>query len=742
MMNNHLLKRSTCYSLGLAWSLLGGLVAQAQAQASAILAPYPATRLKPVTDIYHGTAVVDPYRWMEDMKSPEFQTWLRAQADHAKATLAQLPGRAALRERLGQLADAGESTGGYELIAGQLFYLKRAPGQNQSRLWLRAGVEGAERELLDPNNIPGEPGKHAIDWYTPSPDGKRLAIGLSSGGSENSVLRVLDVASGKFLSEAIAHTGLNQFGVAWFKDGSGFAYNRHPAEERYNKSAVFLHKLGADPAQDQPLFGWEVNAQEKHALADLPYVYLSKDSRWALAEVLHGDAVERSYWVAPAEDVLKKGAATTWRRIIRPEDKVTQAVISGDQIYALSQKKASRRELLQLDLRLRTSLFRPVLPAGESVLQNIRLADEAVYVKALDAGVSKLWRVAKKQPSKGNKPAVSTVALPFEGTLREISPLPGGELLVLHEGWTQPPKSLVLTKPGAADASARRVDLQKPVAVDTSGVQAERVMVKSHDGVMVPLSILSSKSAPRDGKRPTILSGYGAYGITQEPRFGATRLAWLERGGVTAICHVRGGGELGEDWHRGGYILTKQNTVSDFIACAEYLIAQKYASPATLAGTGGSAGGITIGGAITQRPELFAAAQSAVSLSDMLRMETTLNGAPNIAEFGTVTNPAHFKSMYALSPVHRVRDGVNYPAVIVTTGANDPRVEAWIPAKFAARLQAAQPERYASKPALLRVDFEGGHGMGSGVSQRLDETADVWSFFLWQFGDAGFAPKR
>lgn len=713
-------------------ALLTLAVASLAAQAQA---PYPATPQKPVSDNYHGTVVVDPYRWMEDMKSPEFQSWLRTQADYAKARLAEIPGRAALRERLGQLSDSGESTGGYELVAGKLFYLKRAPGQNQSRLWVRAGVEGADKELLDPNNIPGEPGRHAIDWYTPSPDGRLLALGLSSGGSENSVLRVLDVASGKFLGEAITFTGLNQYGVAWFKDGKGFAYNRHPADERYNKSAVFLHKLGEDPAKDQPLFGWEVNAKEKHALADLPYVYLSKGSRWALAEVLHGDAVERSYWVAPA-DALHLGAATPWRRIIRPSDKVTQAVISGDQVYALSQKKASRRELLSLDLRQKTTLFRGVLPAGESVLQHISLADDAVYVKALDAGVSKLWRVEKKA-----KGAVSSVALPFEGTLREISPLPGGELLVLHEGWTQAPLSLVLN-PGKPGVAARRVDVQKPNSLDTSGVQAQRVMVKSHDGVMVPLSILSSKSAPLDGKRPTILSGYGAYGITQEPRFGATRLAWLERGGVSAICHVRGGGELGEDWHQGGYILTKQNTVSDFIACAEYLISHRYASPATLAGTGGSAGGITIGGAITQRPDLFAAAQSAVSLSDMLRMEFTPNGAPNIAEFGTVSNPAHFKAMYAISPYHRVQDGRAYPAVIATTGANDPRVEAWEPGKLAARLQTANPESYKSKPVLLRVDFDGGHGMGSGVAQRLDETADVWSFFLWQFGDAGFQPQR
>ncbi len=240
----------------------------------------------------------------------------------------------------------------------------------------------------------------------------------------------------------------------------------------------------------------------------------------------------------------------------------------------------------------------------------------------------------------------------------------------------------------------------------------------------------ASAATALDGKRPTILSAYGAYGITQEPRFSATRLARTERGGVQAICHVRGGGENGDDWHRGGYIATKQNTFSDFVACAEWLIANKYTSPATLAGTGGSAGGITIGGAVTQRGELFAAAQSAVDLSDMLRMDLTLNGAPNIAEFGTVTNPAHFKSMFALSPYHNVKDGRICRAVIVTTGANDPR------------MQAVNPDAVKTCPVILRVDFEGGHGMGSSVSQRLDESADVWSFFLWQFSDAAFQPKR
>lgn len=712
-------------------SLLAALPLAASAQATSVLPPYPASPQKPVTDVYHGTPVVDPYRWMEDMKSDAFQGWLKTQSTYAADALARLPGRAALRARLGELSDAGESTGDYSLEGDKLFYMKREPGKNQPVLWLRQGLVGSERALLDPNAIPGEPGKHAIDWMSVAPGGKRVALGLSKGGSENSVLRVLDVSSGKLLSEAISHTGLNQYGVGWLADASGFYYNRHPEGERYNKSAVYLHKLGQDVAKDVVQFGWDVSPTLKLAIEDLPYLHTSRSSKFVMAQMLHGDAVDRSFWVAPRDGL--KGAATAWRRIVTPADRVIRAALVGDAVYAISQKTASRRELLRLDLRDRMGQFKTVLPAGDSVLQTLTVGDDAVYVKALDAGVSKLWRVGLKDGK------ASSVPLPFEGTLREIEPLKGGKLLLLLEGWTQPAQSLVVD---VRSGKLEPATVQKPVALDTSGLQAQRVMVKSHDGVMVPLSILSRKDMVRDGQRPTVVTGYGAYGITQEPSFRATRIAWLERGGVLATCHVRGGGELGEAWHQGAHILNKQNTVSDFIACAEYLIAQKITSPKTLAGTGGSAGGITIGGTITQRPDLLAAAQSAVGLSDMLRMELTPNGPPNIHEFGTVTNPEHFKAMYAISPYHRVQDGKAYPAVIVTTGANDPRVAAWLPGKFAARLQAANPESYRSRPTLLRVDFEAGHGQGSSVAQRLDEAADVWSFFLWQFGDAAFQPKN
>ncbi len=249
---------------------------------------------------------------------------------------------------------------------------------------------------------------------------------------------------------------------------------------------------------------------------------------------------------------------------------------------------------------------------------------------------------------------------------------------------------------------------------------------------------LYRKGMKQDSSNPTILSGYGAYGITMSPSFDPMRLAWLEKGGIIAIAHVRGGGELGEDWHQGAHILNKANTALDFIAAAEYLIKNGYTSSTRLAGQGRSAGGITIGGAINRRPELFAAAHSGVGLSDLLRAELTPNGPPNIAEFGSVTNPLQFKAMLANSPYHNIRDGAQYPAVIVTTGTNDPRVASWMASKFAARLQAASA---SSKPVLLRVDYNAGHGMGSGKEQVVAETADVWSFFLWQMDVPGFAYK-
>jgi len=724
--------------------LAGGALALALAalpvaQALAADPTAPATPVRTVTDTYHGIAVSDPYRWMEDSKSPEWQAWVKAQAAHAEAVLARIPGRDAMRRRLLELADAGEFMGGVEQGGGRLFYLKSEPGRGNRRLFMRESDVGPEQLLLDPDALPGiaapDQGHHAIDFHSPSPDGKLVAVGISAGGSEASVLRVYDIAAGRFLPVAIDRAGLNG-DIHWRPDNRSFFYNRLPAPgadgkgELYNKSAVYLHELGREPARDPAVIGWEVNPARRFDVPDLPYVQTAAGSRWALALVLHGDAREVSVYVAPLADV--KGPDTPWRRLIGPDDAVSRVALAGDAVFALSHRDASRSKLLRWDLKRPTAAATVVMPQGRAVLRDVVAAKDAAYVRAIDGGISRVWRV----PLAGGR--VTSVALPFEGTVRDMMVTPARDGLMLRlEGWTQSPVIYRI------DAKGKVTDtgLQPPIAIDMSGIEAERVMVKSHDGVEVPLSILSRRGAKRDGSHPTIVTGYGAYGISLEPRFGTVRMGWLEKDGVYAICHVRGGGEFGAEWHDGGRVLTgtKQNTISDFIACAEYLIAQGWTAPARLAGTGGSAGGITIGGAINQRPELFAAAESAVGVSDMLRMELTPNGAPNVAEFGTVANAEHFKVMYAISPYHRVKDGANYPAVIVTTGANDPRVDAWLPGKFAARLQAATA---SGKPVLLRVDFDAGHGMGSTKAQWTAQEADVWSFFLWQMGEPGFQPPK
>lgn len=704
---------------------------------SAMTAP-PLTPTTPVVDTYFGKQVADPYRWMENMKSEVFRNWAREQADYAAATLARLPARDSLKARLTELSNAADNIGAIDTAGGKLFYLKSEPGRNGRRLFVRDTTSGDERVLIDPEILSFDGAAagvhHAVDFYSPSPDGSLLAVGISQGGSEDSVLRIVDVASGQFLADAIDGAGLNENGVGWRPNGRAFFYNRLPPadsdgrRERYNKSAVYEHVIGQAPDKDRAIFGYGATRKRHFAVPDLPYVLTSPDSNFALAVVLHGDAVDRSYYIAPLAAV--NGPDTPWRRIVGPADRVVDAVLRGSDLYLQSHRKAPRYELLRLDLNQPDmARARTVVPAGSAVLRQVAVARDALYVRTLDGGISRLQRV----PYDG-KPA-TPVALPFDGTILEMltHPQQPGAMIKL-ESWTESPRIF------RVDADTLQVadsGLLKISPVSFADIASTRVMVKSHDGVLVPLSLVYRKDIRRDGSNPTILSGYGAYGITMEPRFVPNRLAWLERGGIIAVAHVRGGGEFGQEWHKGAHILNKANTIHDFIACAEYLVQQRYTSSHKLAGTGGSAGGITIGGAITQRPELFAAAQSAVGLTDMLRMELTPNGPPNIAEFGTVTRKDHFEAMVAISPYHRVRFGVAYPGTIVTTGMNDPRVEAWLPAKFAARLQSATS---SGKPVLLRIDYDAGHGMGSTKAQTIAETADVWSFFLWQMGDPEFQP--
>jgi prolyl oligopeptidase len=714
-------------------ALACGLVASAFAAAPG----QPVAPVHPVTDTYFGTAVVDNYRYMEDLGNPEVTTWMRAQSDYTRGQLDALPGRKALLARIHALSNSDLQRGGIERRGNRLFYQVVQPGAPLPKLYWRDGVKGEEHLLVDPGAMgKGTPTHYALDFFEPSWDGKRVAYGLSTGGSENSVLHVMDVATGKVLGEAIDRASDSR--VAWRPDNQSFFYLRYPApvpgmpanETMYN-GRTYLHLLGAhvDGEGDATVFGRGVSAGLDVPEGQGTWVVTSPDSRWALAVANHNmDDNPSTVYVARLAEV--KGAATPWKKIADAADGVTDFLLHGETLYLLSQKDAPRFRLLSLPLA-RPDLAKAavVVPQGDGVLTGVAIARDGLYTRTRDGAVSHLHRVSFDGK---HSDAVPT---PFEGnvsTLVADAGQPGA--LFTELGWLQSAKTL------AYDPAQGRLEdtgLNPPSSIDASAFASEEVLATGDDGTRVPLSILHRKDMAADGSHPTILIGYGSYGISLEPRYSPTMLAWLERGGVIAIAHLRGGGEIGEGWHQAGFKQTKINTVLDFISCGEYLIDHKYTTSKRLAGLGGSAGGITVGGALTRRPELFGVILDQVGMSDPLRAETEPNGPPNISEFGTVKVEPEFHGLYAMSAYAHVRDGTPYPAVIFTTGANDPRVAPWQMAKMAARVQAATS---SGKPALLRVDYDAGHGMGSSTSQRENETADLWSFALWQMGDPAFQP--
>jgi prolyl oligopeptidase len=704
--------------------------------ANAALAP-PETPVREVKETFFGTEISDPYRWLEDLKSPEVSSWMRAQNDYTRAVLERIPNRDKLRKRIAELDDSGVRVNGLQSFGGRLFYLKQATGEDNRRLYVRDGSGGAERLLLDPQTRTANGVHYSIDYFQASPDGKLVAVGVSPGGSENSVLHVLDASDGK---EAGPNIDRAQFGaVFWLPDNQSFFYNRlrkpapsDPRTSYYLNSKDYLHHIGDDPEKDVAIFGNGLSPAVRMTESDFPFVAVPPGSKYAFGMIAHGVQNENTIYVTSLDSL--HDASASWRKIADVGDEVTSFDIHGDHVYLLSHHEASRFKVLGVDLpKDEVAHARVLMAASDAVVTGIQAAADALYVQKLDGGLGKLWRL----PYDGG--TAREIHLPFEGAIQEIFVNPAElGVFVRLASWTK--SSMIFHYDPKINAMADTKII--PVSpVDFSAIESEEVKVKSLDGTMVPLSIVHQRSLKMDGSHPTLLHGYGSYGYTYDPGFDPTSLAWLERGGVVAVAHVRGGGEYGEDWHNGGRKGTKKNTIADFLACAQYLIDQKYTTPQHLAGEGTSAGGITIGGAITERPDLFGAALDNVGMSDDLRAELQVNGPANIPEFGTVKNGGDFKNLLAISAFHRIKDHTAYPAVLLTTGINDPRVDPWQMNKMTARLQAATS---SGKPVLLRVDYDAGHGgIGATKSQHTALLTDQYSFLLWQLGDPEFAvPNR
>ena len=717
--------------LATAAMLLFAVAAQAQPS-------FPAAPPRPVTDTYFGTSVVDSYRWLEEVDSSETQQWMKVADAHARATLARVPGRDALAARIAELeAGAVAQIGRVIRLPGDLlFYEQRSANENQFRIVMRRGFGGAEQVLVDPEAIArGRRGAPvAVNHFSPSPDGRTLAYGVSERGSEAAVLHLLDTATGKAIGEPITRAN---FGVArWSPDSKRFAFNRlrEPGSDKLDKykgSASWLLEVGQGVGHARELLGPSTKATAVRE-GEIPTVLFTGDGRWLIGLLEDGVRREPRVLVAPARGVAR-GAAPAWKLIIDTHDAITDFAYARGTLYAATHRGAPRFRLIAAPIeRFDTATARTVVAPSERVLGMVVAARDALYYEAREGNAKQLWKL----PHGSRVP--QRVALPLQGSfsLRNGGIWAANErldgVLISLEDWSHAPQRYLVS----ASAEVRNTGLQPAGRFDApADIQATDVLVPSHDGALVPLSIIHKKGLELDGSHPTLLTGYAAYGFTIDPRFDAARLAWLERGGVFAAANPRGSGVFGQAWYEAGKQATKPNTWKDMIAVAEYLVARGYTKPARLAIQGGSAGGITSGRAATERPDLFAAVVPQVGLLDMVRAELEANGPPNIPEFGTHKTEAGFRALLAMSTYHHIADGVKYPAVLLTHGVNDPRVAVWQSAKAAARFAAAST---SGRPVLLRLDYDAGHGVGNTKLQRQQERADVYAFLLWQMGVAGF----
>ena len=697
-----------------------------------------------VAETFFGTTVHDPYRALEDKDAAPVLAWMKAQDSHARSLLARIPGRAGLLEQMLKYDAAASArvVGATRVPGERWFYQRRGAEENQFKLYTRVGLVGAGRLLVDPEQLEKASGKpHAINYFTPSPDGRRVAYGLSAQGSEQAELQVVDSASGRVVGGPPISRA-NFGGVSWTHDNRQLVFNRlqemspgMAETEKYQRSQVLLWTPGTPVGSAKPVFGLGVPGVDI-APAELPFVNFSHDGRWALGLVANGTQREITLYLAPAASL--RAGAPRWRKLFGAEAQVTSLAYHGNALYLLSHRGAPRFQLLRLDLA------RPVLdqaqvlvPTSERVITGLAAAADGLYVEVRDGNVKRLLRQGWAA-----RAALTELALPVAGSFAlsddesgasAADPrLPG--VVIDLQGWTRARQIYAVD----ADGTVRNTGLQPSGPYDMpDDLQATEVQVKSHDGALVPLSVIHRKGLVLDGSHPMLLWGYASYGITEEPFFSTNWLAWIRAGGVAAVANPRGSGVYGEDWYRAGWQASKPNTWKDFIACAEWLVAQRYTRPDKLGIMGGSAGGILVGRALTERPDLFAAAVPAVGVLDLVRAEITPNGVPNIPEFGSRATEAGFRALLAMSTYHQVRDGEKYPAVLLTHGVNDPRVAVWMSTKTGARLQAASS---SGKPVLMRLDWDAGHGVGSTKRQRLEERADVYAFLLWQMGVPGFQP--
>jgi prolyl oligopeptidase len=686
--------------------------------------PAPATPKKPVSTTYNGVSVEDPYQWLENDDEPQVKAWSNAQNQRTRQYLDQLPDRAAIEKQLTEwYAKTSPSYSSLVSRPGLLFMMKFQPPKQQPLLVTLTSADDlkSEKIVLDPNVLDVK-GTSAIDWFVPSSDGKYVALSLSQGGSEDGTLHFYETATGKALPDTIAHVQYPTAGgsAAWNADGNGIYYTRFPRKGERPEAdlnfyqQVYYHKLGTPDTEDTYSIG-----KDFPRIAEI-VLEASRDGRYILASVANGDGGEFAYYLLGPE----KSASGGWKQIAQFSDQIKAARLGRDNaLYLLSRNAAPHGKVLRVPLETpELSKAVEIVPAGEPVIQQIVPAADVLFVGDLLGGPSQIRRFDPDGKGK------AIIPIPKISAVQEMIALEDGSLLFRDQSYTEPAVWFHCTKEKTEPV---KTALRNTSPVSFADIEVTREFATSKDGTKIPLNIIFRNGMKRDGQNPTLLYGYGGYGMSMSPNFEFTRRLWFDHGGVYVVANIRGGGEFGEDWHKAGNLTKKQNVFDDFAAAAEYLIKEKYTRPEKLAIQGASNGGLLMGAMITQHPDLLRAVVSQVGIYDMLRVELAPNGAFNVTEFGTVKNPEQFKALYAYSPYHHVVDGTKYPSILMMTGANDGRVAPYHSRKMIARLDEANK---SENPILLRTSSSAGHGIGTALNERIKQLADIYAFLFAQLG--------
>ena len=687
--------------------------------------PAPAP-VKPVTETLWGKQVTDNYRYMEAL-DPSTIAWMKGQSAYTRSILDAIPPRAALGSKVATFTGSFGFTRNYANYGGRAFYQERAPGSDNFDLVVRD--KAGTRKIVDVAALRASKGgtPYAINYFMASPDGTKVAAGISQGGSEAASIIVYDAATGKQIAGPLdrADPGF----VAWSDNSNRLYFTRlkklSPGDaeiEKYRNATLVSWDLESEPVS---ILGSGAGRGPSFVPDETPALSIPPGASMAMAMSYNGVQNELALWLAPGAQLSEPNVK--WTPLVTREDEVTAADAAGDTIYLLSHKDAPTFKVLSVEAGKPVAGARILVRAEKDrVIDSILAASDALYALARQGAYSVLLRV----PHASLK--VEEIALPFKGVIREAFADPRQPGITINlQSFVVPPTTL------AYDPAKRSfADLKLGVIpqYDSGRYEVSDLEAKAKDGVMVPNTLVRPKGT--QGPQIVLIQAYGSYGISQLANFTLRTASFLEAGGTYASCHVRGGGELGDEWRMAGKDANKPNTWRDLIACAEDLIARGYTTKDKLFVFGGSAGGITLGRALTERPELFAGVIAIVPAGNPLRGEFQPSGPLNIPEFGTVTTKDGFRNLYEMDTIQHVRAGVQYPPVMVTTGLNDPRVSPWEPAKLAAALQASGTTR----PILLRIDEEAGHGIGSTKAQDDALYADMWAFVFWRAGLPDWQP--